>query len=104
MTLEAVEGRVTMTPDEVLQRHPREAVRWLRGRLGLDRQAFTQRLAVASPTVRAWEEGSRPLSPYLRRRVAALLGPHLHTDEGRAWLLLLGEACDGDGRRRDTPQ
>ena len=79
-----------MTPDEVVQRYPREAVRWLRGRLGLDRQAFTQRLAVAPPTVRAWEEGTRPLSPYLRRRVAALLAPHLHTDEGRAWLATLG--------------
>ena len=64
-----------MTPDELLQRYPCETLRWLRERLGLDRQAFTQRLAVAPPTVRAWEEGTRPLSPYLRRRVAALLGP-----------------------------
>ena len=86
-----------MTPDELQQRYPREAVRWLRERLGLDRQAFTQRLAVAPPTVRAWEEGTRPLSPYLRRRVAALLGPHLDTAEGRAWLRTLGAERDGTG-------
>lgn len=79
-----------MTADEVVQRYPGEAVRWLRGRLGLSRQAFTQRLAVESSTVRAWEAGIRPLSPYLRRRVAAKLAPHLATAAGQAWLRTLG--------------
>jgi len=85
-----------MTPDVLLQRHPGETVRWLRGRLGLTQGAFARRLGVTPRTVRGWEEGAHPLAPFSRTRVVPLLVPQLATEAGQAWLrAVLGERSGG---------
>ncbi len=79
-----------MTPEELLRRYPREAVRWLRDRTGLRRAAFAMLLVVAPESVRAWERGTHPPAPIARARLAALLAPHLATPEGEVFARSLG--------------
>ena len=86
-----------MTPDEVLQRHPGETLRWLRGRLGLSQLAFAARVEASTKAVQGWERGRSRISLPYHRRIVPLLVPHLHSDEGRAWLAALGAGRDGDG-------
>ena len=80
-----------MTPDELLQRYPRETLRWLRGRLGLSQLAFALHLEANVTSVQDWERGRYGISPTNRTRLVPLLVPHLATAEGRAWLAALGE-------------
>lgn len=92
-------SRSTMTPDALLQRHQRETLRWLRGRLGLSQLAFAALLAVDLTTVSRWESRHHAISDEHRGRIAALLAPHLTTAEGATWLQTLRqtrlEARDG---------
>ena len=80
-----------MTPDELLQRHPRATLRWLRGRLGLSRLALAARIGVSVESVGHWEDGRTRLAVRHHRPLALLLAPELATPEGRAWLATLGE-------------
>ena len=87
-----------VTPDELLRRHPRETVRWLRDHLGLNQAAFAKRAEVQQLTVARWEDGRAPIrrkSSHLR--LAALLAPHLATPAGAAFVQSLGE-------RKGTPR
>ena len=74
-----------MTPEELLRLYPRETLRWLRGRLGLDQLGLALELGVGSSTVATWESRKHPVSPPYRARLAALLAPHLATPEGEAF-------------------
>ncbi len=85
-----------MTPEELLERHPREVVRWLRGRLGLSQVAFALRVGVSPSSVPNWEAGRAAPSPHSRARLAALLAPDLATPEGAAFLSVLGEGERAD--------
>jgi DNA-binding transcriptional regulator YiaG len=86
-----------MTPDELLQRYPRETLRWLRGRLGLSQLAFALRVEAEPTTVARWERGRGRISLPHHRRLVPLLAPHLATAEGRAWLAALQAGRDGAG-------
>jgi transcriptional regulator with XRE-family HTH domain len=79
-----------MTPDELLQRHPRETLRWLRGRLGLSQEVLAERVGTDLKTVSVWERQRRAISPRKRARLAALLAPSLATPEGEAFVRSLG--------------
>ena len=81
-----------MTPDELLRRHPRETLRFLRGRLGLSQETFAERVGVGTQTVAGWESRRQNISPANRERLAALLAPHLATPEGAAFARSLGGA------------
>ena len=85
-----------MTPDALLERHPRETLRWLRQRLGQGQLAFALHLGVSQTSVGAWESRRQAIVPHHRERLAALLAPHLATDEGVAFLRSLehGEASE----------
>ena len=85
-----------MTPDELLRLHPRETLRWLRGRLGLSDEAFAARLRANGSTVAGWERGSRTIAPGRRAWLAALLAPHLATPEGEAFARSLGRGAGGE--------
>jgi len=86
-----------MTPEELLQRYPRETLRWLRGRLGLSQPAFGIRVGVRPATPRHWEARRKAIGRASRAQIAALLAPHLATEEGRAFVRSLGrgEAVGG---------
>ena len=86
-----------MTPDGVLQRYPRETVRWLRGRLGLTQLVFAARVGTSIKTVQGWEQGRTRIGLPYHQRLVRLLVPHLHTEAGRAWLATLGEERASDG-------
>ena len=85
-----------MTPDELLRHHPRETLRWLRGRLGLSQMAFAERIAVSPQTLGAWEARLRTMGSASRARLAELLAPHLATPEGAAFARSLGRG-EGEG-------
>ena len=90
-----------MTPEELLERHPREAVRWLRGRLGLMQMALSFEVGADAGQVGSWESGRAGVSPRYRGRLAALLAPHLATAEGEAFVRSLaesGETTSEEGR------
>ena len=86
-----------MTPDELLRRYPREALRWLRGRLGLSQEAFADHLGITAKLAQSWESGRHGITPNNRARLAARLAPHLATEEGAAFARSLGrdEAAEG---------
>lgn len=86
-----------MTPDELLQRYPRETLRWLRGRLGQSQHALALQLGVAYASVSNWETGRQLISPTNRARLVPLLAPQLATEDGRAWLRKLGTTEEGEG-------
>ena len=79
-----------MAPDELLRRYPREALRYLRRRLGMSQEAFAERLGVGVQTIAAWESRRQNISLPNRARLAALLAPHLATEEGEAFARSLG--------------
>ena len=81
-----------MSPDELLRRYPRKTLRWLRGRLGLSQLSLAVLLGVAPTTVAGWEAGRHAISPARRLQLAAVLAPHLATDEGSDFLRSLGAA------------
>jgi len=79
-----------MTPDELLRVYPRETLRWLRGRLGLSQEAFAAQVGVDPTTAARWEAGHAPIRRRgTRARLAALLAPHVATDEGAAFVQAL---------------
>ena len=80
-----------MPPVYVLQRHPAATVRWLRGRLGLTREALAVRLGVPAEAVGKWERGERAIALAAHRRIVPLLARQLATDEGQAFVRALGE-------------
>ena len=87
-----------MTADELLRRYPRETLRWLRGRRSLTQEGLAALVPVGPATLASWERGRstiRQVRP--RRRLAALLAPHLATPEGEAFARSLGrgEASEG---------
>ena len=84
-----------MDADELLLLHPRETLRWLRGRLGLSQLALALELDVGCGSVSGWESRRSPISPQHRARLAALLAPHLATPEGRAFARSLGRGEEG---------
>ena len=79
-----------MTPDELLQRYPRETLRWLRGRLGLSQLALALEIDANTRAVGRWEAGVHGIAPARRAQLAALLAPHLATPEGAAFVQSLG--------------
>ncbi len=79
-----------MTPNEVLQRFPRAAVRWLRGRLGLSQFALALHLGAAITSVSNWETGRHRISRAHRVRLVPLLVSQLATEAGQTWLRTLG--------------
>jgi transcriptional regulator with XRE-family HTH domain len=79
-----------MTPEELLDRHPREGLRFLRQRLRLTQAEFAVRVGVAPKTVARWETGEARMAPLHARRVFALLAPALATPEGEVLTRLLG--------------
>jgi len=79
-----------MTPDELLERYPRETLRWLRRRLGLSQLGLALELELGSSTVSAWEARYQGISPRHGAPLAALLAPHLVTAEGAAFVQALG--------------
>ena len=81
-----------MTADELLQRYPRETLRWLRGRLGLSQLALARQLGADITSVNGWEAGRHRISRAHRVRLVPLLAPELATEAGRAWLRTLGGA------------
>jgi len=84
-----------MTADELLQRYPRETLRWLRVRLGLTQLNLALALGTDVASASRWETGRLPIGPRNRARLVPLLAPELATDAGRAWLRTLGGADDG---------
>ena len=86
-----------MTPDELLRLYPREALRFLRRRLGMGRPDLARYLEAATETVAAWEERGTTLAPLHRARLAALLAPHLATPAGEEFARSLqrGEPSEG---------
>ena len=86
-----------MTPDELLRRYPREALRWLRGRLGESQMAFAAHIGAATETVAAWETGRATPSLPSHRRIVRLLALQLATPAGAAFVQSLerGEAAEG---------
>ena len=79
-----------MTPDELLRRYPRETLRWLRGRLRRSQLDFALDLGISPKTFGSWEARRHGLSEEHRARLAALLAPHLATEEGEAFARSLG--------------
>ena len=79
-----------MTPEELLPRHPRETLRWLRRRLGLPQRGLVVRLGASRSAVEGWEAGRQAISAAYRARLAALLAPHLATPEGEGFARSLG--------------
>jgi transcriptional regulator with XRE-family HTH domain len=80
-----------MTPDELLRRYPRETLRWLRGQLGLTQAGMAALVTAAPMTIANWESGRSTIRLVRnRRRLAALLAPHLATPEGEAFARSLG--------------
>ena len=79
-----------MTPDDLLRRYPREALRFLRGRLGESQPIFAAHIGAATETVAAWETGhAAPSLPY-HRRIVRLLALQLVTSAGAAFVQTLG--------------
>ena len=81
---------MSMTPDELLRRYPRQTLRWLRRRLGLDQPAFAALVGVARQTVGAWEARHQGIAPANRQRIEPLLASRLATPEGEAFARSLG--------------
>ena len=86
-----------MTPDDLLRRYPRETLRWLRRRLGMERTALARYLQINSAAVAAWEARGGMIAPLHRARLAALLAPHLATPEGEALARSLGRGEEPQG-------
>ena len=84
-------------PDELLRRHPRTTLRWLRGCLGLDRETFAAHLGTSPARVASWEDLGRAIEPRYQRRLLPLLSRQLATPEGAAFARTLGrdEAAAG---------
>ena len=100
-----------MAPDELLHLYPREALRFMR-RLGLYQIDFARLVGVNPATAFSWESGVAPVRrPDMRRRLAALLKPHLATEAGETFVQTLrsshaigGCSAHGDhGRSWRTP-
>lgn len=72
-----------MTPEELLYRHPRETLPWLRRRLALTRPAFAAWLGVATAAVGSWERGARPIPPVFRLRLAPHVARYLASAQGQ---------------------
>jgi transcriptional regulator with XRE-family HTH domain len=85
-----------MSPDMVLQRYPDKVLPWLRGRLGLTRRDFAERIGVTETGVARWERGRNPISLPAHRRIVLLLARHLMTAEGAAFVRSLGQPGAGD--------
>ncbi len=81
-----------MTPDELLQRYPRETLRWLRRRLGRSQLQFVLEMGVGATTLGSWEARRQGISDAHRAQLAALLAPHLATPEGVAFVRSLDSA------------
>lgn len=82
-----------MTPEELLQHHPRETLRWLRARLGLTQLALSLELDAPETTVGRWEARQHRISPAHRAQLGALLEPHLATPAGAAFLQSLARGA-----------
>ena len=82
-----------MMADELLQRFPRETLRWLRVRLGLSQLALALAIGADLTSVNGWEAGRHRVSRAHRAHLAPLLAPHLATAAGAAFLA----ALDGGG-------
>lgn len=92
-------NETTSSPDpaeELLIAHPEEAVRWLRGRLGMSQLRLALLLGVSPSSGAKWERGRSGLQLRTRRSVAQLLGPLLDTSEGASWRATLER--EGGGR------
>ena len=80
-----------MAPEDLLTHHPREALRFLRGWLGLSQVAFAVTLGVSARTVERWEAGRHRPPARRRDHLAALLGLALRSGDGAALLDSRGE-------------
>jgi transcriptional regulator with XRE-family HTH domain len=79
-----------MTPDELLRLYPRETLRWLRRRLGLNQERLAASLGFSLQSFSRWEGGKNGISRRNRELLAALLATHLATPEGEAFVRPLG--------------
>ena len=86
-----------MTPEELLRLYPRETLRWLRRRLGLSQLRLTVEIAAHSGSVGTWEAGRHGISGEPRAQLAALLAPHLATQEGEEFARSLGRGEVSEG-------
>jgi DNA-binding transcriptional regulator YiaG len=75
-----------VTPDELLDRYPREGPRFLRQRLGMSQLALAPHLGVNPKTLSNREARRHGISEAQRAQLVALLAPHLATPEGEACL------------------
>ena len=75
-----------MTPEELLERHPRAALRFLRARLGLNQEALAREVGLGKGSVAEWEAGRRRIAPAHRARLARHQGAALRWLRGQLGL------------------